>query len=97
MPHKSSGNAVLCQQGWFEGKQAQDMIDTVSDLLQTLGPPCPDRGTDKLNCWDALLPQVFGQIEIEIRCIHTNEQVGWVVQQALFELAANPNNLAVVL
>ena len=42
MPHKSSGNAVLCQQGWFEGKQAQDMIDTVSDFLQTLGPPRPN-------------------------------------------------------
>ncbi|OIQ73398.1 hypothetical protein GALL_449630 [mine drainage metagenome] len=91
----SGGNTLLVQQRRLKRKNAQHMIDAVPDFLQPLGAPGPHRGADKVQCLDALAFQGGFQIKVEVRCVHPNEDVGALGQQAIFELLADANDLAV--
>ena len=83
------GNAVLLQQGRLERKQAQHVVCTAADGVNAVRPPGPDRRAYEMHRANALLTQVFFEAEIEIRSIHTDEQVGFFMQEPLLQLSAN--------
>ena len=61
-----------------------------------LGAPGPYRRADKMHRLDPLLLQVTLQVQIEIRCINTDKQMGSLRQKTVFELIADAHNFAVV-
>ena len=77
------------------GKDAQDVVDAGADFFQAFGAPGPDRGADKVHGFDACGTQITFQVQVEIRGVHANKQIGWCLQQTLLQLLADAHDLTV--
>ena len=61
MPDISGLNPSLGQQSGLKWKDAQHVINTLSDFFDALRTPSPDRRTNKVHRWDARLLELLGQ------------------------------------
>ena len=86
MADVGGGDTMLRQQVDLEGKDAQHVIDAALDLLDPLRPPGPDGRADEMRGLDARGLEVALQIQIEVRRIDADEDIGPVLQQARLEL-----------
>ena len=89
------GNTVLRQQRRLERKNAQHMVRAAANSLQPVRPPSPDRRADKVHRLDALLAQIFFQLQIEIWRIHADKELRLFNGESLQELLAYTHDFAV--
>ena len=93
MAHVGGTNAVFGQQLGLEREQAQHVVGGGFQLGQLLGPPGPERRADEVQRLEAGAFQPRLQVEIEIRRIDADEQVGPLGQQAVAQLLADTKQL----
>ena len=93
----ADGNPGLFVQRRLHRKKRQHTIDRPADLLDPPAAPGPDRRADVVNGTDAGGLEIRLQPEVEIGCIDSDKEVRLEIEQALFQLPADPGNLAVML
>ncbi|MNU88201.1 hypothetical protein D3C71_780060 [compost metagenome] len=70
------------------------MISAAANLLDAFRAPGPDGGAHEMHGLDARSAQVSFQPQVEIRGIHTDEDIRAVLEQPLTQLLADAQQLA---
>ena len=84
------------QQLRLKREDAQHVVYALSNFLDPIGTPSPNRRTHEVNRGDALLLQVAFKVKVEIWGIDADEGTGWIGQQSLAQLVSDPYYFAVV-
>ena len=100
MPDISRGNTVRGQQRGLKRKNAQHVVHAAPDFFYAVCTPGPHCRADEVNGFDASSFEVSLKVEVEIRRIHTDENIwalamAWM-EQTFFQLLAYADDLAVM-
>ena len=87
------GNAGLAVDGFLEREDQQHVVGGLTDFLDALAPPRPDGGADEVPGAHAGGTQAGFEAKVEVGGIDTDEATRRPVEQALRQLAANPQQL----
>src|SRR3954447_7554833 len=76
----------------LEWKQAQHFVDAALDAVDALAAPCPQRRTYVVHGRDATCTQRTLESQIEVRCVHTDEQIRRIGDHAPPHVVADTND-----
>ena len=87
------------QQSGLKRKNAEHMVHAALDFFDAVCPPRPDGRADEVNRLDALGLECRLQIEVEVRRVDTNEDVGprpGSAEKPFLQLLTDGGNLTVM-
>ena len=87
------GNAGLAVDGFLEREDQQHVVGGLTDFLDALAPPRPDGGADEVPGAHTGGAQAGFEAKVEVGGIDTDEAARRPVEQALRQLAADPQQL----
>jgi hypothetical protein len=88
MAHVGDRDARLLVDRLLEGEDGEHVVDGALDLVDALAPPRPDGRAHVVHGADALRAQLRLEGEVEVGRVHTDEDIGPVLDEALRELLA---------
>ena len=95
MPHEPHRDGPFLVERGLERKQREHHVHRPRDLREAVASPCPDRRADEVNRLHAGATQRELQREVEIRSIHADERIGWILGESPGQAPSDRNELQV--
>ena len=95
MPHEPYRNGPFLVERGLERKQREHHVHRPRDLRKPVAAPCPDRRTDEVDRLHAGAAQRELQREVEVRSIHADERIGWILGESPGQAPPDRNELQI--